>query len=1464
MTNLFRLLSLLAILSLAPRVCGAEPPPLRILFLGDNGHHRPADRFAEFQPRMARRGIELTYTERRSDLNRQTLAPYDGLIVFANHDSIEPDQAQALLEFVEHGGGFIPLHCASYCFRNSPEYVALVGGQFQRHGGEVFGTEIALPEHPVMAGFGGFRSWDETYIHTLENEDREILEYRRQGDQAPGREREPYTWVRSFGQGRVFYTAWGHDQRTWGNPGFINLVERGIRWACGGDPAVAGEYQERPPFVMPAMTPLAGDLPPFQYDDVGAEIPNYVAGESWGAQGKPLNMMQRPLAPDESLRHFVTPTDFSAELYASEEGMGAKPIAMAWDDRGRLWVCLTIDYPNEMRAPDQGNDRIMICEDTDADQVADRFTLFAERLSIPTAIVHYRGGVIVQDGTRTLFLKDTNGDDVADLREVLITGWEMGDTHGGVSNFRYGPDNWIWGMQGYNNSQPTYAGGRAGPFRMGFFRFRLDQGNPPRVLELEFIRSTDNNTWGLGISEEGLIFGSTANRNPSTFMPIPNRYSERVRAWGPEQVRIISDTHLFKPITDKIRQVDHHGGYTAAAGHALYTARHYPSQWWNRTALVNGPTGHLVGIFVLQRDGAGYKSFSPGNLLASDDEWSAPILSEVGPDGNVWVIDWYNYIVQHNPTPQGFQTGRGNAYESKLRDKIHGRIVRVAYSGREPVPFPRLSVDEPLTLVEGLRHPNFTWRLHAQRLLVERGMNDVVPSLLSLVEEPTVDEIGLAPAAMHALWTLSGLGVVESTTDRVGQTIVKALAHRSAGVRRAALQVLPSTPAALKSVLESGVLKDDDPQVRLAAILAIADIPAGDGEEGERIAALAGDMSVVTDRWLADALTSAAAVHSDRFLGSFLARSGNLSEESTRIAQRIALHSARGRLSPLQLGRLLASLRSATPERNRPILSGLTEGWPAGYQVQLDGASEEALRALAEKLPGDQVGQLVALASRMGTSVLESYADQLAEKLLALLADANAEDPRRLEAATQLIALLPTSDQAAEGILESIDLQMDPGTATALLQVVQQSRGDGVGVGVLRGLSRWTPGVRLAAIGVLLSRPAWTESLIAAIQRGEIGLSDLALDQRQALASHPQASIRDAAVELMKSGGGLPSADRVAVIEQYHAATTGRGNSDLGRELYKEHCGKCHRHGELGQEIGPELTGMAVHPKEELLVHILDPSRSVEGNFRSYSVLTTEGRVLTGMLAGESRTTVELIDTMGKRETIPRADIEQLTPSTKSVMPEGFEAQLSVEKMTDLLEFLTTRGKYLPLDLRQAATLPTDRPMFYGGEGEVLMLDDWGPKVVAGVPFTLLKPSNGRTANAIMLYGPEGRIPPRLPREVEIPVGTATSAIHLLSGVGGWNAKGVNPDGPPVMTVRLIYADGSSEDHVLRDGVHFADYIGPFEVPESEKAFLFQRGYQMRYLKLRPQRPADKIAKMVLIKNRHPSSPIVMAVTLEE
>ena len=242
--------------------------------------------------------------------------------------------------------------------------------------------------------------------------------------------------------------------------------------------------------------------------------------------------MQKPLSPEESIKHFVTPENMAVRLYADERNFQAKPIAMTWDERGRLWICETVDYPNELGG---NRDRIRICEDTDGDHVADKFTVFAEGLSIPTAIVIVRGGAVVQNGRETIYLKDTDGDDVADQQDNIDHRLGVGRHTRRRQQLSLRTGQLDLGDAGLQQQSPQIRRKASSVVPSGILAIQAcRRSDPPRVTDLEFVRSSNNNTWGLGISEEGLIFGSTANGNPSMFVPIPNRYYESVRGWSPK------------------------------------------------------------------------------------------------------------------------------------------------------------------------------------------------------------------------------------------------------------------------------------------------------------------------------------------------------------------------------------------------------------------------------------------------------------------------------------------------------------------------------------------------------------------------------------------------------------------------------------------------------------------------------------------------------------------------------------------------------------------------------------------------------------------------------------------------------------------------------------------------------------------------------------------------------------------
>lgn len=834
------------------------PRKIEILFLGHaSEHHNSAMNMPMLASVLSKEGINFTYSDQPDVLNTETLSKYDGLMIYANHEKITPEEEKALMDFVAEGKGFIPVHCASFCFQNSPEYIRLVGGQFLRHKTDTFTVPIVNKEHPLAKSLKEFSTWDETYVHDKLSDDRTVLMERVEGDH-----REPWTWVKEHGKGRVFYTAYGHDERTWNNPGFHQLMKEGILWAVGDK-------------VKEQWAAFRKEMPTLVYRDE-ANIPNYEKRD-------PAPQYQEPLSPAESQKLIQVPVGFSLELFASEPDI-INPIAMEWDEKGRLWVIETVDYPNTVLEEDNvGDDRIKICEDTDGDGKADKFTVFADKLNIPTSMVFSNGGIIVSQAPHFLFLKDTDGDDKADVRKIIIDGWGTYDTHAGPSNLKYGFDNQIWGVVGYSGFKGTIAGENR-QFSQGVYRFK------PDVSAFEFMTATSNNTWGLGFSENNDVFASTANNTHSVFMGIPARAINGVEGIELTGSAKLDGHYAMHPITPHVRQVDVFGGFTAAAGHNFYSARNYPREFWNKIAFVCEPTGHLVHMARIEKNGAGFIEKDGWNLFASSDEWVSPVDAKTGPDGAVWILDWYNFIIQHNPTPTpergGYAAvnGKGNAYENPLRDKSHGRIWRVVSRDAKPYDPIALDKDDTDELVETLGNDNFFWRMAAQRLLVENGDAGVLSDLYDLAEDASVDDSGENYAAIHALWTIDGLGALHKD-DKAEKIVTGALKHKSAGVRKAAIQILSKNQWTEQGIVSSGVLNDPDPNTRLAAVLALIDVSPSDAL-GKTIYQISTEESVKNDNWLSQAVYAAAYRHKQGFIAAFMEANPGYKKMETRPGSR--------------------------------------------------------------------------------------------------------------------------------------------------------------------------------------------------------------------------------------------------------------------------------------------------------------------------------------------------------------------------------------------------------------------------------------------------------------------------------------------------------------------------------------------------------------------------------------------------
>ncbi len=813
------LLALLLVIAVCDAAIAATRP-IRVLFLGhESEHHNSAKYLPYLMANFGRDAIYFDYFTTPDCLNAETLAHYDAVMLYANHTEIKPEQFDALNGFVESGHGFLPIHCASACFGNDPRFAALVGGRFKEHQTGVFKATILNKTHPVMQGVNEYETWDETYVHDQFNpQGRTLL-----AERVEGSHHEPWTWVRDQGKGRVFYTASGHDERTWKNADFQKLLHNAIVWSVGDK--VKGEWE----------TFLSQREP--EKREPNPNVANYEK------RPEPLTF-QEPMSVKGSMERTQVAADMKLQLFASEPDI-RKPISMAWDDRGRCWICETSDYPHGVKPDGMGSDSIRICEDTDGDGKADKFTVFADKLNIPTGIVFANGGVIVSQPPRFLFLKDTNGDDKADIRQEIITGWGIADTHAQASNLHYGYDNWLYGCVGYSGFDGS-VGGVKKKFSMGTYRFRADGS------ALEFLHQFTNNSWADSQNAAGDDFGGTANGAPIFYGGIPaTAFPDGMKGMTAKKINLVGEAHT---ITPNFRQVDVMGGYTAAAGSSFIYSANLPARLQGK-AMVCEPTMKLVSLMDVRANGAGYDAYDGFNLLASSDEWLSPVFAEVGPDGAVWIADFQNFIIQHNPTPSvergGYaaKTGVGGAHENPLRDHERGRIYRVVWEKAKAPAVISLKGATDEGLVKALGSDTQFWRLRAQELLVEKKAAGSVGALKKLV---TANDGNIA--AVHALWSLQGMSALDDATHR------SALLSKDAVLRRNAVRALSNDARSQALLFGSGAISDANLVTRLSAFVKLADFQTTP-EIKTLVSKLGADPVVAKDEWLKEGIRLLAKKH---------------------------------------------------------------------------------------------------------------------------------------------------------------------------------------------------------------------------------------------------------------------------------------------------------------------------------------------------------------------------------------------------------------------------------------------------------------------------------------------------------------------------------------------------------------------------------------------------------------------------
>jgi putative membrane-bound dehydrogenase-like protein len=1316
----------------------APPERLHVLFLGDHGHHEPSARADELYAPLARAGIAMDFTFECADLRPDVLSRYDALVIYANHDLIEPEQEKALLDFVEGGRGLVALHCASFCFRNSAKYVALVGGVFDHHSMGEFTAHTVAPDHPALRGVEEFATTDETYVHRELAADRTVLQTRDENGKP-----EPYTWVRTQGKGRVYYTALGHDERTFTQPAFHAQVIQAIRWAADRE-----DFEWTPPKLT----------------TIDVNLPNYRPDLKWGQTAEPIRNLQGPLSAEDELQLLQVPAGFEARLAASEPDI-LKPIAFSFDRRGRPWIAEALDYPNSQQPPGQGHDDIKILSEADEDEAGHPrgdgrshvVGVFADKLSLVTSLVCVPGGCIVAQMPDVLLLLDHDGDDVCDERRVLFTGFGTGDTHAGPSNFRLGPDGWIWGTVGYSGFQGD-VGGEHHEFFQAVFRFKPDGS------KLERVASTSNNTWGLGFSSTGEVFASTANGEHLVHVVLPAQALETLPGLPINATTHVEDhtrLHSLLPL----RQVDYFGGYTAACNAAICTSRTFPAEYFDRVAFVCEPTGHVVHRCLLEPRGSTFTSHDGWNMLASLDEWTAPVAAECGPDGALWVLDFYTPVVQHNPTPHGFATGKGNAYETPHRDKQHGRIWRIvqetrtiesrvqrmlvgkefkqrqeylARHGNFDAPLPpamnapwppveRRLVDasghpiEPLSdpaawarrlfdLLSAPADPHDPWPAVAATLAAAEVGRDFLELALApdptrdraaappaaptnLLVNPSLEELepaaaastaaaGSAPDAPRAWRPMGWGGRADFGLAERGHTGVRALRITSAtGADASWSQVVAVEPDATYKL--SGWIRTEKVEPLGAAQGALFNVHELQSPKIVRTPAVTG-----THDWTRVEVTFDSGRHDHLTVNALLggwgpARGAAEFDDVELVLLRAlppkwkavhAIAASVARRSPDAALALAPKAGAAATDAAVALLEGFAEGWPRPHVARLEGDALARWKALPVELAPPARAALLLLAERAGA--LAIFPQELAALCTELRATlADAGAEAEARAeAARRLLALAPGDDSIARVAQALTPLTEPELAKSLARALGESGQEGAGAVLLGRVPQLTPQVLPVALESLLRRPSWQRRLLQDVLAGKVDKKLLAPDVLDRLLKSGDGEVARLATEVAARGGRVPDADRQKLLEQWLPIADQPGDAARGAVVFAEQCAKCHTLDGKGGIVGPDLTNIGTRGRRDLLLEILDPNRSVEGTYRAYDVTLKNGDSLSGRLVGESKTAIELLDATAVKHVLSRDDVQELRALSRSLMPEGLE-QLGETDLRALLEYLTRAAK---------------------------------------------------------------------------------------------------------------------------------------------------------------------------------------------
>jgi putative membrane-bound dehydrogenase-like protein len=926
-----------------------------------------------------------------------------------------------------------------------------------------------------------------------------------------------------------------------------------------------------------------------------------------------------PLSAKDALKTWRLPDGFKIELVAAEPDL-MDPVAMAFDENGRIYVAEMADYP---LGPPSG--RIKLLESTKGDGTYDKCTTFASNVPYPNGVMPWKGGVLVTAAPDILYFKDTKGDGKADVREVVWTGFSEGNQQHRVNGLQFGLDNWIYGANGDSggNVRPgNQADAKRTSIRGSDFRFKTDfTGIEPVAGASQYANTFDD--WGNRYMNNNSNHIYTAvlplrylGRNPSLSVAA---VQEMISDHGPA-----SQVYPASRITERFNDYNTAGHFTSACSVTIYRGDGLGPDF-RGNAFCCEPVHNLVHRDLLVQKGASFtakRAYENKEFLASTDTWSRPVNLCTGPDGMLYVVDMYRAVIEH---PQWIPLEVQRRVDLRAGwDK--GRIYRVSPTASKPAALPSLGKASPAELVALLEKENAWWRLTAQRLLIEKQDQAAVQPLRALFH------VSRSPLArLHALWTLEGLGALE-TTD-----VARALKDADAGVREHALRLAEPRIAELRDAVLA-LVADAAPRVRFQLAFTLGEV-----RDDRALAALAKiAVQDATDRWVQTAILSSIKGSAQKLLSKILQSSPDFLEKAGP--------------GSMELVRQLADLTGAgrNEEEVADWLKLLAEG---------SGAQPARWRLVALSALGPSLRRWGAsLDSLLKKAGVEKQVGEWSARLLETAGDGARDVAERVNA-IDLLAMMPGAG-TREGLGKLLRPQEPQDVQVAAVRALSSAPADQL----LANWAAYTGPVRKAVLAALFARPDQIPLILEKLEKNEIRTVELEVHHRDQLLKNPKGEIRARAKALLE-GKAANELDELVdqMAPKVFALTGDRGR---GEKVYMTNCATCHRlHGQ-GFKVGADLTSVAGRDRLSLLTDILNPNKAIDPQFQVYVVKTPKGELISGVIAAETPASITLRRANAEENTVLRRDIAEIKAWPASLMPEGIEKNVSPQDFADLFVFL--------------------------------------------------------------------------------------------------------------------------------------------------------------------------------------------------